>query len=118
MMFKLVHVFGALTAITLLSACSVTQTIPGAERIMLVQEKPEEQCTYLGEAISHEGNFLTGDFTKTHKLMEGARNELRNKAHAMGGNRVHVQTIRDSQAENALGTSNVTIVGHIYLCQS
>ncbi|WP_228050791.1 DUF4156 domain-containing protein [Pontibacterium sinense] len=67
------------------------------------------------------GNFLSGNFTASDKLMEGARNDLRNKAVDMGGNTVHVQNITlhyitSSQSDDALGTTNTLVVGHVYRC--
>lgn len=66
----------------LLSSCSAIQTIPGADKVELVNEAPNtEQCQFLGEVIGSQGNWVTGDYTANEDLVLGARNELRNKAH-------------------------------------
>jgi len=107
----------AMGMVVICTGCSAISATPQAQRIMLVKDKPTaETCEYMGEAIGSQGDFLTGNFTDSDKLMEGARNDLRNKASAMGGNTVHVQNITSSQADESLGTTNTLVVGHVYRC--
>ena len=48
--------------------------------------------------------------------MIGARNELKNKAAALGGNYVLLQTAQDHAGYGSLGTTAYTVLGHAYKC--
>lgn len=100
-----------------LAACAAKTLTPGAEVIELVNEQPDKsKCEYLGEIVGSQGNWLTGDFTANKDLVLGARNELRNKAYALGGNIVYIQDLEHSSASDSLGTTNVTGIGKVYKC--
>lgn len=105
-------------AIFLLSACSAIQTTPAGALVELVNDKPQGDCRALGETVGSQGNFFTGNYTSNKNLMIGARNDLRNQAANMGGNLVHVQNVSNASAHGAWGTSNTTVVGTVYNCQS
>lgn len=106
----------AILGMACVSGCSAIKVAPGAQGVELSNAKPAASCSYLGEAIGSQGNWFTGDYTSNKNLMEGARNELRNKAAAMGGNYVWIQNVSNAQAHGALGTSNTTTVGNVYRC--
>jgi hypothetical protein len=97
-----------------LSGCA-TQTTSQGSAVELSTEKPQG-CRYIGEAVGSQGNSLTGDFTKDSNLIQGARNDIRNNAGAMGGNYVHVQAANNSSAFGSLGTTNSTVIGNVYFC--
>lgn len=103
-------------AVVALAGCSAKAVAPNATGIQLSNERPGASCRYIGEAMGSQGNFWTGDYTSNQNLMEGARNDLRNKAATMGGNYVWVQNVSNAQAHGSLGTSNTTVVGNIYNC--
>jgi Domain of unknown function (DUF4156) len=98
-----------------LSGCAAIQATPEASAVELVNDKPRG-CKALGEVAGSQGNWLTGDYTSNENLMLGARNELRNKAAAKGGNVVYVQNLSHTNAWGSLGTTNTTIVGQVYSC--
>ncbi len=98
-----------------LGGCAATQVSASGSSVELVSEKPQG-CRYLGEAVGSQGNSFTGDFTTDSDLLVGARNSLRNKAGAMGGNVVHVQAMNNSSAFGSMGTTNSTFIGLVYLC--
>ena len=53
-----------------LSACAAKQTIPGAERIELVNELPDrKRCEFVGEIVGSQGNWFTGDVTSNKNLV-------------------------------------------------
>jgi hypothetical protein len=106
------------TAIILLPACSAIQTTSEGALVELVNDKPQGNCRALGEVVGSQGNFITGNYTSNKNLMIGARNDLRNQAASMGGNLVHVQNVSNASANGAWGTSNTTVVGMVYNCQS
>jgi hypothetical protein len=98
-----------------LSGCAAVQTSPQGATVELTSEKPQG-CRLIGEAVGSQGNSLTGDFTKDSNLLQGARNDLRNKASTMGGNVVHVQAANNSSAFGSMGTTNSTVIGNVYFC--
>ncbi|TXI91259.1 MAG: DUF4156 domain-containing protein [Burkholderiaceae bacterium] len=98
------------------AGCAAIQVTPQGAAVELVLDKPQA-CRFVGEAIGSQGNSLTGDFTKDSDLLMGARNDLRNKAAAMGGNVVHVQNTHNSSAFGSLGTTNSSVIGNVYFCQ-
>ena len=100
-----------------LSGCAATRTTSKGSAVELMNEKPQGNCKALGKVIGSQGNWITGDLTSNEKLMLGARNRLRNKAAAMGGNVVHVQNLNNSSAWGSLGTTNTTVVGQVYKCE-
>jgi hypothetical protein len=111
-----VYGFLVCAAIILLSACSAIQPTPQGALVELVNDRPQGNCTALGETIGSQGNFFTGDYTSNKNLMIGARNDLRNQAANMGGNLVHVQNVSNASAHGSRGTSNTTVVGMVYNC--
>jgi hypothetical protein len=98
-----------------LIGCAAIKVTPQGAAVELAMEKPQG-CKLLGEAVGSQGNSLTGDFTKDSDLLQGARNDLRNKAAAMGGNVVHVQAMQTSSAYGSMGTTNSSVVGLVYSC--
>ncbi|MFB9887887.1 DUF4156 domain-containing protein [Balneatrix alpica] len=98
------------------SGCSAIQANPGAEQVRLVMEQPTGSCRFIAEVSGSQGNFFSGNYTSTENLLLGARNDLRNKAAAVGANVVYMQESHHSQASDSLGTTNTTLIGHAYRC--
>lgn len=108
-----------------LAACSANPLIPGAERVRIVTADPKG-CEYLGEATGNQGNFFTGGWTSNANLETGARNELKNVAHRMGGNTLLILSSRAGvtgsfNVSNGYGggsseQTNVTYSGAVYRC--
>ncbi|MEZ5706009.1 MAG: DUF4156 domain-containing protein [Burkholderiaceae bacterium] len=74
----------AVFAITLgVMGCATTETTSKGATVEIVTERPTG-CRLLGEAVGKQGNAFTGDFISNENLMIGARNDLKNKAAAMG----------------------------------
>ena len=111
---KFIPAFAVLAALT---GCSAHQISDIGSNILIVDELPSgAQCTQLGEVVGSQGNWFTGDFTSNENLMIGARNELKNKAAALGGNYVLLQTAQDHAGYGSLGTTAYTVLGHAYKC--
>lgn len=105
----------AFLSAVILSGCAATQTSLQGASVELTSEKPQG-CRLIGEAVGSQGNAWTGDFTKDSNLLQGARNDLRNRAAAKGGNVVHVQAANNSSAFGSMGTTNSTVIGNVYFC--
>lgn len=87
--------------------------------VELVNDQPNRQaCEFKGEIVGSQGNWFDGDFTSNANLVIGARNELRNKAHALGANVVYIQDMKNTNAMDSVGTTNTTAVGKAYRCDS
>lgn len=118
--------FAALaTGLVLLSGCAATQTLsPGAKKVLITNnQKVPKGCKYLGSATSNQGNFFTGGFTSNQNLQQGSFNDLRNKAAAMGGNRVILlmshaaNTGSMSNGSGGVQETNVSNTGNVYKCR-
>lgn len=69
----------------ILSGCAATPAKSGAERVRLTNVEPGKECTFIGDVIGNQGNFFTGAWTSNENLETGARNDIKNKAAAIGG---------------------------------
>ncbi len=113
-----INTFFIVAFVLTLSACAAKQTIPGAERVELVNDLPDwEKCEFVGEVVGSQGNWFTGDVTSNKNLVIGARNELRNEAYKLGANVVYVQDLKNTNAYGSMGTTNTTGVGKAYKCK-
>ena len=100
------------------AGCAANAVNPDAQGVELVNEAPDPaKCKFLGEVVGSQGNWFTGDYTSNKNLVIGARNELRNEAHALGANVVYVQDMKNTNAWGSLGTTNTTAVGKAYHCK-
>jgi hypothetical protein len=115
--------FFPLLLIATLSACSATQVQPNANYVRLTHNEPGKECTYLGDITGSQGDFFTGSFTSNTDLETGARNDLKNKASALGGNVIYLLTQRagqtghyDSEYGGGTQQTNVTLSGNVYKC--
>jgi hypothetical protein len=100
-----------------MASCAAIQTTTQGTLVELTNDRPTGDCKALGEVIGSQGNWFTGDVTSNKNLMLGARNDLRNKAAALGGNVVHVQNLSNTNASGSAGTTNTTVTGMVYKCQ-
>lgn len=96
-----------------LSACSAITIQPGAEKIRLTNKEPIG-CKFLGDVIGSQGNAFTGELTSNKTMEIGSRNDLKNKAFALGGNVVYLLSQRVGNTGSY--QSNVTLVGNVYKC--
>jgi hypothetical protein len=105
------------------AGCAATSLQPGAEVVRITNTEPGSECRFLGDITGNQGNAFTGGFTPNKNLDTGARNDLKNKAAALGGNLVMLITERAGQTGsfNDGGGStqtNVTLTGNVYDCPS
>ena len=67
-------------------------------------------CDYVGDVIGTDGNFMTFWFMSNEHLTQGALHDIRNEAHAMGGDTVFILR------EMLQYTTSTTFVGSVYRC--
>ncbi|GAC14739.1 DUF4156 domain-containing protein [Aliiglaciecola lipolytica] len=110
-------------AVCVMAACASKPLDPKARLVRLTTVEPGSECQFLGDITGNQGDFLTGEFTSNEDLETGARNDLKNQAHNMGGNVVFILTQRAGQTgsfhQEFGGSSvqtNVTLSGNVYFC--
>ena len=102
-----------LSLLLLLVGCSATNTLePSASNVRIYNSiENKTACTYLGEVIGSEGVLYNYLFISNYDLTMGARNHLRNQAHALGGNIIEIENYQ-------LGYQTSTVyVGNVYNCK-
>jgi len=115
-----------LAAIGMLASCASVQLNPEAMKVRITHNEPQN-CEFLGDVTGSQGNAFTGAWTSNANMETGARNALKNKAYAMGGNTVYILTNRagvtGSGSTNAYGAysqrtqqTNVTLSGSVFRC--
>lgn len=106
----------------IMSGCAATPMTPGAEHVRITSTEPGKECTFLGDVTGNQGNLFTGPWTSNENLETGARNDIKNKASAMGGNVVAILTQRAGQTGSygqyggSSQQTNVVITGNVYRC--
>lgn len=104
------------------AACAAIPINPGAERIRVTNSEPGKECKFLGDVTGSQGNSFTGPWTSNENLETGARNDIKNKAAAMGGNVVAILTQRagltgsSGKYGGSIQQTNVTVAGNVYNC--
>ncbi len=112
---------------TLERICEVLQCQPGdlleyqpgaAANVRITHNEPGKDCAFLGDVTGSQGNFLAGAITSNADLETGARNDLKNRAAALGGNVVYLLTQRAGQTggKDHQEQTNVTLSGNVYRC--
>lgn len=100
-------------------ACAPIQPAsPAASSVRITNQEPGAHCQFLGDVTGSQGDFLRGSVTSNADLETGARNDLKNKAAAIGGNVVYLLTHRAGQtgSKDRLEQTNVTLSGNVYRC--
>ena len=105
----------AATVATLLAGCATAPATPQGAAVELITQRPAN-CKFLGEVTGSHGNVFSGDFISDEKLIQGARNDLRNKAAALGANVVQVQDTINSRHPYSAGIVKSTVVGAALAC--
>ena len=100
--------------------CSAIPLNPEAQRIRITHTEPGKECEFLGDVTGNQGNFFSGPYTSNENLETGARNSLKNKAAALGGDVIFMLTQRagfTGGGHNSGGSqTNVTLSGSVYKC--
>jgi len=109
----------AILPVCLLAGCAASPLTTGGDAILLSKESAPEVCEFLGEVQGTQGNFWTAEFTSDSNLINGARNEVRNAAYALGADYVKIETesFSHNTADHSLGgTYSAVVIGNAYRC--
>jgi hypothetical protein len=107
--------FALLAVVLGVVGCSSTPPTAQGAAVEIVTERPAG-CRSLGEVMGSQGNVFSGDFTSNQALMIGARNDLRNKTAAIGGNVVQMQNTLNATHPYSSGAISSTVVGNAFAC--
>lgn len=100
------------------AGCSAIPLKPGAEKVIVSNGKVPKNCKYINQVTGNQGNSYSGSWTTNANLDEGAMNNLRNKAYAMGANFVQLiaNPINSGIGELNAQTTAVAL-GNAYYCK-
>lgn len=108
-------ILSAIFIVGLLAGCAAIKTTPQGSTVRITSTVPGG-CQSVGEVIGSQGNWVTGDYTSNSNLMQGARNDARNKAAELGANVVYISNVSNSTSNMNVGTNNTTVVGEAFKC--
>lgn len=104
-----------------LTACASKKLQQEAALVRLTHTEPSvEKCQFLGDITGAQDNI----FVSAENLETGARHDLKNKAHAMGGNVVYLLTQRAGQSgiiydgTGSQDQTSVVLSGNVYRCSN
>lgn len=124
--FKFFSLITMLVISVLLSSCAATKLSPEAQKVVISPNKAPKGCKFLGMVQGAQGDFFRGSFTSNKNLEQGAFNDMRNKAAALGGNYVQLLLSRAGQSGGGSGQgggfaegssqTTTTNMGNAYKC--
>ena len=103
----------------MLTGCSSTAIKPGTQSIkMLLGEQHLVHCQFLGDVSStSKVNLITRKHPPYADRMMAARNSLRNAAHKLGSNTIHIRRTTNTSRYQFPGMDKkVTIEARAYFC--
>ena len=105
---KILKLFLAGSALGLISGCAAIPLSPGAQAVQMRFQPPAKNCKFMGYVQGAQGGFFTGGWTSNSNLQQGAANDLRNKAFAMGANYVELlgDKAQTTSSYSASGAAN------------
>jgi uncharacterized protein YbjQ (UPF0145 family) len=104
------------------TGCAATSLNPAAARVMVTKTPAPQGCVYIGSVVGEQGGAISGRYTSNANLAEGAFNDMKNKAYAMGANYV---VLENSNAGNTVSgdrngmsgaQTDVTHIGNAFKC--
>ena len=97
----------AITSCSLLDTHQLNESI---EQVRLFDDYEQvKDCRYIDEIVSSEGRWYNFLFISNKELTHGSINDLKNQAHAIGANTIHVHY-------NLTFNTSVTFLGQAYYC--
>jgi hypothetical protein len=126
-MLKKISLCLCLVASLVIAGCSAIQPeVSGARKVLVAHRAPAKNCKYLDQVVGNQGNFFTGSWTSNANLEEGALNDMRNKAAAMGGNYIELlanragvtggSSFHAGSGGGGSSQTNVVYTGNVFRC--
>lgn len=89
----------------------------GAGVVQLIYTQPKQDvCQFLGQTSASDGGMVSGDFMHDAEIHKGVANQMKNKAHQMGGNVVFIQQQFNKNTRLTSTKTNQTMIGFVYRC--
>jgi hypothetical protein len=108
------------------AGCSAVPLAPGAEKVIVSRQAQPESCKFLGAVVGQQGGAFSGPWTSNRNLAQGALNDVRNQAFALGGNYVTLESEHagvtgsgssyQGTGSYQSGQTDVTKTGNVYIC--
>ena len=108
--------------VVLLAGCAAKTVAPQSTHVLVTPNKAPSNCRFIGMIQGDQGNWFTGPWTPNKNLEQGAMNDLRNKAAALGANYVELVTNRASgtgsafEGSGSMQQTGVITMGNAYSC--
>jgi uncharacterized protein YbjQ (UPF0145 family) len=106
--------------------CKAVPLAAGAEWVIVSREAQPETCKFLGALVGQQGGAWSGSWTSNRNLAQGALNELRNQARALGANYVKLESEHagvtgsgstfEGTGSYSSAQTDVTKTGNAYKC--
>ncbi len=119
---KYVQLLSVVVTSMFICSCAAKQITAGAERTLVTRTAAPKGCKFKGTVIGEQGGALTGGWTSNKALAEGAMNDMKNNAHALGANYVvlEVNSAGTTHSGNSWGFSgqqtDSTYTGNAFSC--
>jgi len=112
---------GLALSVFILGGCQATPVHPEANSVVITRQAAPKECKFLGTVTSNQGGTFAGGWTSNRSLAQGANNDMKNKAHVLGGNYV---VLDDSRSGSSFGKTwglstaqaDFTNQGNVYRC--
>ena len=120
---KSLYLSALIATIILVSGCSAIQVNNAGQKVYVTNNSSDPKgCTYLGQVVGHQGNYVSGAWTSNADLDAGSLNDLRNNAAELGAN--YVQIISNRAGQSAGGSFNnmdfsqttSNVIGNAFKC--
>ena len=105
----------------ILAGCSIISAKPESQSIKIVLGQHNlAHCQFLGDVTGASPvNKITGEHPSYPNRLISARNDLRNEAHKLGGNTVHIRRTSNTGRYDLPGMDKkITIEGKVYFCEN
>ena len=111
------YLAGIVGAALLLAGCSSSNELSsGGQSVRFVEDKPGNECQFLGTATGEQSNWMSGQHGEEGGSMRGAANALRNQAAEMGGNVIYgVSSPSQGMLSSFVPTAS-QMNGQVYKC--
>lgn len=100
--------------LVVITGCAATPLNSSSQRVRITNSEPSRECTFLGDVTGSQGGAVSGFWTANEDLETGARNDIKNKAAALGGNVISILHHQAGETKNH--QTDVTISGNVYRC--
>ena len=104
-----------LAPFVVLTGCATAPLIPGAEKVKVVDKRPQGQCKLIGPIWHSERSGISQSYQSEEHLRQDSINRLKNKAVKMGANQVVITKKEVTYTEHQVDI--YALKGRAYFCK-